>query len=298
MEKLKIEELKNILSLQQKWIKVHAAEFLIWENQQVSFVKQIYLNEQKLYGTVPKYRIGIWRVLYQTSISTAEREFYLNKIVTAFQTGVDTLHALETLAKLKQPVTSVIPKFADQIWQAKKITPFEIYGLWNLYYDVNMDKKKIIECLLAVLADPKQSDQNKTMVCYVFRFIEIPRGEQNRILRVDTDSFSRPVQLQFLASLLINFDLRDQEYQLYKRKLLTLTSELDYYAVAIRALAARGKPENAVQIEKYAAMLSDTTSTAYKVDHHSTANYAWLQHHRLARHENRSLNGVCSFSER
>lgn len=279
---MKIEELKNILSSQQKWIKVHAAEFLIWEGQEVDFVKDAYINEQKLYETVPEYRIGIWRVLNQTSTSAQEQERYLNKIIAAFQTDVDSLHALETLAKLKQPVTHVAPKFSDQIFLAKTVTPFEIYGLWNLYFDVKVEKTKIIARLLDVLADPKQSDQNKTIVSYVFRFIEISEDEQEKILEVNIDTFSKTVQLQFLASILINFDLRGQQYETYKQKLLALETEPDYYTVAVRALAAKGKPENTEQVEKYVAFLSDTSSTAYDVDNHSTANYAWLQHHRLA----------------
>src|SRR5690606_34458258 len=119
MEKKKIAELKEIMNYQQKWVKVHAAEFLLWEDLEIAAVKKAFLYQEKLFDTVAQYRIGIWRVLNQASKSAAEQEFYLKKITAAFQAGPDSLHALETLAKLKWAVSVREPEFANQIFQAR-----------------------------------------------------------------------------------------------------------------------------------------------------------------------------------
>ncbi|MGH2622330.1 MAG: hypothetical protein ACRDE7_01570, partial [Sphingobacterium sp.] len=173
MQKKKIEELKEIMNSQQKWIKVHAAEFLIWENQEIETVKDVFLNEEIQFDTISQYRIGIWRVLNQASNSPGEKKKYLKKISHAFLSGPDSLHALETLAKLKQPISLKEPQFANQIFEASEATSFEIYGLWNLYHDPNMDKGRIIDQLIAVLNNPKQSDLHKTIVSYVLRYIKL-----------------------------------------------------------------------------------------------------------------------------
>lgn len=282
MEKKKIDELKNILNTQEKWVKVHAAEFLIWEDLEIDLVKKSFLYEEKLFDTVAQYRIGIWRVLNQASKSTAEREIYLKKITAAFQAGPDSLHALETLAKLKQPISLEEPQFANQILQAQEITSFEIYGLWNLYHDPKIDKAKITDRLIALLNDPKQSDLNKTIVSYVFRYLEISKNVQKKLIQIDLDALSKPVQLQLLASILINFGLDEQQYDVYKQKLLALKQVPNYVTAVILALSAKDMPENGAEIEQLATILSDTTASIYNPDNHATANYAWLQFHRLA----------------
>ena len=286
MENQKVEELKNILNTQEKWVKVHAAEFLIWSDLEIDSVKEAFLDQEELCDTVAQYRIGIWRVLNQASKLTAEKEIYLKKITTAFQAGPDSLHALETLAKLKQPISIEQPQFATQILQAQEITSFEIYGLWNLYHDPKIDKAEIINRLLALLNDAKQSDLNKTIVSYVLRYLEISKNVQQKILQIDLDALSKPVQLQLLATILINFDLQKQGYDMYKQKLLALKQVPNYLPTVILALSAKDMPENRVEIEQLASILSDTTTSTYNPDNHATANYAWLQFHRLVKNKN------------
>jgi len=281
MEKQKIEELKNILSAQEKWVKVHAAEFLLWEDRETDFVKNAFLDQQELYDKIAQYRIGIWRVLYQASGTQQEKQLYLDKIISAFQDGSDKLHALETLAKLNYPVTRIAPGFVDRVFQADEITSLEIYGLWNLYNDPSVDKTRITGKIISVLTDPKQTESNKTIALYTLRYIQLPKQEQHKLLRIEMDQFSTPVQLQFLASILMNFDLDDKQYTAYKQKLLSFQWQQGYYPVAILALAAKGKPENREQIDSYAAILCDFNAPDYNPDAHATGNYGWLTYQRL-----------------
>ncbi|WP_293932305.1 hypothetical protein [Sphingobacterium sp. UBA6645] len=281
MENTKIEELKNILNTQEKWVKVHAAEFLIWEDHEIDFVKKAYLKEEKLFDSVPQYRIGIWRVLYQAAMNKNDEDKYLHKIQAAFQSGPDSLHALETLAKLKQPISQLEPQFANQVLHAEDISSFEIYGLWNLYHDTKIDNNTILEQLLNILTDQKQSDLNKNIVAYVLRFIEIPKDVQEEILQIDLNGLSKSVQVQLLATILISFDVEGQKYEFYKQNLMSLEREPNFYSTAILALADKGLQENANEIDKYAVRLTDSTASTYSPDHHATANYAWLKYHRL-----------------
>ena len=281
MENTKIEELKNILITQEKWVKVHAAEFLIWEDHEIDFVKKAYLTEEKLFDSVPQYRVGIWRVLFQTAMNKNEKDKYLHKIQAAFQSGPDSLHALETLAKLKQPISLLEPQFANQVLHAKDISSFEIYGLWNLYHDAKIDRKTILGQLLNILTDPKQSDLNKNIAAYVLRFIEIPKDVQEEILQINLHDLSKYVQMQLLATILISFDVENQEYEFYKQNLMSLEQEPNFYSTAILALANKGLQCNSNEIEKYAVSLTDSSASTYNPDQHATANYAWLKYHRL-----------------
>lgn len=93
--------LRHALNEGHEWVKVHAAEALLW-NGYPEDVKEAFVAEIKTAG--PKYRIGVWRVLAQAQGNdVVARERYVNKIRDAFldTNGPDRLHALETLAKLQ-----------------------------------------------------------------------------------------------------------------------------------------------------------------------------------------------------
>ncbi len=90
--------LREAMQNQSAWLKVHAAEALVW-NGHLEGVRETFLAEVP--GAEPKYRIGVWRVLAQ-AVDGPEREAYIARIRGAFEDadGPDRLHAVETLAKL------------------------------------------------------------------------------------------------------------------------------------------------------------------------------------------------------
>ncbi|MBZ5558999.1 MAG: HEAT repeat domain-containing protein [Acidobacteriia bacterium] len=92
--------LRDALDKEDRWIKVHAAEALLAVGRPDG-VLRAFESELTSKGAEAKYRIGIWRVLAQ-STSEHEREQWVGKILTAFldTDGPDRLHAAETLAKL------------------------------------------------------------------------------------------------------------------------------------------------------------------------------------------------------
>ena len=86
-----VNTLRKVLHEQQEWVKVHAAEFLIWSGHPGG-VKEAYLKELERFHEKPQYRIGIWRVLTQLS-NGDEAAQYKTKIVNAFLSNVDGVEA-------------------------------------------------------------------------------------------------------------------------------------------------------------------------------------------------------------
>src|SRR5688500_6043465 len=96
-----IRQIKDVLFNETKWIKVHAAEYLLWLDSEQD-VRKLLLEEEIKFGNEIPYRIGIWRVLAQSAKTKQEKNKWIKKIADAFfdVEGSDRIYAAETLAKL------------------------------------------------------------------------------------------------------------------------------------------------------------------------------------------------------
>ena len=123
-------ELNLILAQRQKFVKVHAAEYLIWTGHSQEPLKE-FLQQDKLHHAEPKYRITIWRVLVQADKDPVRKKKWLKNIYDAYKdiNGPDRIHATETLAKLKQPVTSMFPQVTAKTLLAEDRN-LATYALW------------------------------------------------------------------------------------------------------------------------------------------------------------------------
>ncbi|RAJ94510.1 SSS family solute:Na+ symporter [Larkinella arboricola] len=126
-----LQELRTVLQTEQEWIKVHAAEYLLWLGQPAG-VQDVYLNELRQFATKPQYRIGIWRVLAQAAASPEEKKKWTDQIAAAFKdlAGPDRIHAAETLAKLGISPTTVDAE-ATRKAIAGESRPLSLYTLWG-----------------------------------------------------------------------------------------------------------------------------------------------------------------------
>jgi SSS family solute:Na+ symporter len=99
-------ELRSVLEHQDRWAKVHAAEFLLALDYP-DRVQAAFTEELDVHGAEPEYRIGIWRVLAQATYDPKEKRRWVSRIRDVFlDSGApDRLHAVETLAKLGYTVT-------------------------------------------------------------------------------------------------------------------------------------------------------------------------------------------------
>ncbi len=96
-----VETLRTVLRNESKWVKVHAAEFLLGLGYPQGVAEQ-FNNELLNFGEEPEYRIGIWRVLAKAAPMAEARDSFVSKILIAASDpgGPDRLHAIESLAKL------------------------------------------------------------------------------------------------------------------------------------------------------------------------------------------------------
>jgi SSS family solute:Na+ symporter len=93
--------LRETLDCEARWIKVHAAEFLLALDYPEG-VGETFDQELASAGDEPEYRIGIWRVLARAAARERDRDAWIGKIRDVFvdPDAPDRLHAVETLAKL------------------------------------------------------------------------------------------------------------------------------------------------------------------------------------------------------
>ena len=96
-----VRTLQEVLDGEERWVKVHAAEFLL-ELDYPEGVEAAFLEELKESGEEPEYRIGIRRVLTRASYDPKEKRDWTSQIRDVFLDleAPDRLHAVETLAKL------------------------------------------------------------------------------------------------------------------------------------------------------------------------------------------------------
>ncbi|MEO6933389.1 MAG: hypothetical protein ABI151_17280 [Chitinophagaceae bacterium] len=152
-----LSELEHTLQTEHEFIKVHAAEYLIWLGHPEE-VKKEFLKENELHGSQSKYRIGVWRVLAQSETDPAKKKEWIEKVLNAFGdlNGPDRLHAAETLGKLKQ---SPLAKYPDATEKALHDTSrnLQLYTQWAVSFAPDADTNKQRQQFLQMLA----SDSNQ-----------------------------------------------------------------------------------------------------------------------------------------
>lgn len=134
LRKKALKELNTVLEQQREFIKVHAAEYLIWLGYKKN-VRSVFLKENKLHGTEPRYRIGIWRVLAQTENTSIGKAKWVNRVLNVFSNmnAPDRLHSAETLGKL---MTSPLSKFPEATERSisDSFRNLSLYTLWATSY--------------------------------------------------------------------------------------------------------------------------------------------------------------------
>jgi hypothetical protein len=150
-------ELNHTLATKQEFVKVHAAEYLIWLGYPEK-AREIFLRENELHGSQPKYRILIWRVLSETETNPEKKKTWDNKVYQAFGdlNGPDRLHAAETLAKLKLSPLSKYPEATRESVNDSSRN-MQVYTHWALSYSPGADTNKYRHDFLQII----ESDSNQ-----------------------------------------------------------------------------------------------------------------------------------------
>jgi len=164
--------LRHALATQNEWVKVHAAEYLIWSGHSQG-VKEVCLKEEKLHAARPPYRIGIWRVLAQAAGDATEKKVWTDKIMAVFldSTATDRTHAAETLAKLK-----ISPLHDDKHLTEKTllspIKPLALYTLWSISFTSPDSLKAAPGKFLDLIDKAGDEASRKTIPAYALRQIK------------------------------------------------------------------------------------------------------------------------------
>ncbi|RQP08179.1 MAG: hypothetical protein EAS52_25570 [Parapedobacter sp.] len=277
-----LNDLKKLVHTQEEWIKVHVAEFLIWENYSVNDVRKVFLGEERKHGDQPRYRIGIWRVLAQAALTSEERESWIGRIVAVYNnpSSVDRLHAIETLAKLGVPVD------ASRKWVAgitvDNIDAFTIYRLWNAAHhpDVGPDIVRAT-CLLLLnqLTEQGNTDLIPT-ISYVLRYLK-PFALNEWLQLPELQTMMRTpvaVRANLLATAWMTAPLtEDQQILPIKNQLISMEGDPAGLQQLLHGLAKRGEADDRKTVFRLYNQVSDVNKTTYDADSHATAAYAVLK---------------------
>ncbi|QKJ32617.1 hypothetical protein HQ865_23585 [Mucilaginibacter mali] len=257
-----LDELNLTLTHRQKFIKVHAAEYLIWTGHPQAPLKA-FLQEDAQYHTEPKYRIVIWRVLAQAESNAAQKKKWLNNIYAAYKdmNGPDRTHATETLAKLQQPVTKLFPQETAKTLVADDRN-LATYALWANSYGsktrMDANREKLLNMAL--------TDTNiiiRRISAYVLRkeqgltLKQWKRLDEAALAMKKTDE----LYVTFLATALVTAPAGVSKEKLDQVDAL-ITTDISHYSVGVRtelaqALAERGTRKH---LDLLIGMLADKDS--------------------------------------
>lgn len=147
-----VQILRHGLERENRWVKVHAAEYLL----KLSYpqgVREEFEKELQVSGNELEYRIGIWRVLALASTTSEERDEFVNKIcVVARSESDDRLHAVEALGKLDKRVDEETAK-SIEAWVVNNASQYVAFGRWVLAnsalpaFDADDEEQRIVDLL-------------------------------------------------------------------------------------------------------------------------------------------------------
>lgn len=246
-----VQVLQEVMLTQSQFVKVHAAEYLIWSGHPDS-VRNVFLKEEQLHGKEQPYRIGIWRVLAETATNKSEKEKWVDSIQEVFldTAAKDRINAAETLAKLYVAPAPGHPEVVQQAIESDG-TSLSLYTLWAAS---NTDKDSLKQCrnkLFQLLTTHGSDSLQRTLAAYILRHInDLNANEwnmlaQNALEEPDTSL----AKVYMLSASYITVPADSMQTDLYKKIKTELMNEDKSPRVGSRTelsavLAEKGTPED------------------------------------------------------
>lgn len=276
--------LKSNMENQKEWIKVHAAEFLLWSGYPDG-VKKFFTREEQLYGNISPYRIGIWRVLTQTETELQQKEVWIDKLRQAYfdENGTDRLHAIETLAKLEVPVFSDEIKLSD-IFTGGIPDSFSIYKLWNFAYTSDENFEIVQELLLRFSVSEQYDFSTRSISLYALRKLGTLKDSSWKTLSDSTllESDKNPIKANLLTTAIVTADNNAVQTDSYKEiwnDLLSLSRNEEKNNACMNVLDAFAEKGGRDELEIISALIDKKKGLhdLQSVDVLSYCAYAILQ---------------------
>ena len=188
-----ITKLRSVLETQPKWVKVHAAEWLLDLGYPQGVVEE-FQKELTAHGDEPEYRIGIWRVLAKGSQHTRDYPQWVTRIKQTFfdEHSPDRVHAAESMAKLGVPLT---PSELKGVVAAAEDNDarLAVYCRWVLAVADNKNRAAHYAALVELLESP--AIETRQTASYALRHLGPLNQDQwhKLVVRADTepDSLAR-----------------------------------------------------------------------------------------------------------
>jgi hypothetical protein len=283
MESQSLEVLRNVLATQSEWVKVHAAEYLIWSGNPEG-VQAAYLQEEKLFGTKSPYRIGIWRVLAQAASNETDRKMWTDKIMAVFldSTATDRTHAVETLAKLKISPLANDRHLTEETLNSP-VKSLALYTLWSIAFTSRDSLKtapgKFLDVIIKAGGDPS----GKSTPAYALRQLKGLSDKEWDLLAATAlaEPADSPARVYLLSAAFTTVNAGRQP-----EALPTIHAEiLKYKSAASKgdisemcaALADRGTEKDLSMLDSLSENLTQLTSEADKADVRAATAHAILK---------------------
>ncbi len=283
MEKQSVAVLRDVLATRSEWVKVHAAEYLLWSGNPEG-VQEVYLAEEKRFNTKPQYRIGIWRVLAQAAKTEAEKKVWTDQIKAVFldSTATDRTHAAETLAKLKISPLADDPALT-QITLNSSVKSLALYTEWSVAYSSPESLKaapaKFLKMILSAGHDPSA----KSTPAYALRQLKGLTDEEWDLLAAAAlaEPADSPARIYLLSAAFttINEGRKPEKLaQIHAEivKYQTASSKGDISEMCV-ALAGSGTTDDLPVLVSLSEHLTQLSSDADKADVRAAAAYAVLR---------------------
>lgn len=278
-----VKVLRENLQTQSEWVKVHAAEFLIWSGYPEG-VQKVYLEEEKLWSSKSPYRIGIWRILSQVAANPEERKNWTDKIMQAFldTSGVDRIHAAETLAKLQISPLKEHPEITRATLNSS-IQSLALYTHWSVAYTSQDSLLSSCQAFFDMATSPDEDTVSRAISSYIIRrSCKLTPAQWDILAR---QALAEPKELEVRLSLLSTAVIMapdDTSIELYRQ---VYEAFLEYKNVAKKnvrieianGLAEKGKPEDLPILVSFLNNENPLGQDADDADVRSSAAYAILK---------------------
>jgi SSS family solute:Na+ symporter len=222
-----VQILREVMLTQSQFVKVHAAEYLIWAGYPDS-VRDVFLREEKLYGAECPYRIGIWRVLVQAADNRKDKDNWIDSVQNAFSDvhGKDRINAAETLAKLNVIPAPSVPGVVQNALESEN-TSLSLYTLWAAS---NSNADSLTKCrdkLFHLLISDQADSLQKMLASYILRHInDLNANEWNSVAKkAITEPDSSLAKVYMLSAAYVTVPEDSIKTQLYEKVKAQLISE-------------------------------------------------------------------------
>jgi sialidase-1 len=174
--------LHDVFAQDETWIKIHAAEALLVAGEALP-MRERFLKMAQNADALP-YRVGVWRVLANTSPTKAERAACVAQVERIFlnPASPDVSQALETLGKLRVRVDGPVLERVRQTLTGPS-EPMRVLALWVLAL---RDDPAGLAGLGSLLSSP--NDRMRAISAYAFRWLKTTDAKSLALLAKAADA--------------------------------------------------------------------------------------------------------------